>query len=313
MLREIDKVRVRQAYQLLLEIAEGRFGYQIDRSGEDDELEMLVVLLNLMSEEMQHTLLYYSMLHTHDSTLEFVKKVIVLDQNFSIYYMNTDARQLLGNGNAIKENTSFSTLLSRSSVADWKQIAGFILTSESYEGIHSLTFKFPNGLTKKVHCSVVSIRDQRQENQYVLITSFEKKLSSALLEDDLKFQMQQPKKQVKVIDKSQVLKNEQDIRMIQKVYHYLLEHLEEPTPSLHTLARLFGTNENKLKYGFKQLYHTSVFRFVTAERLKKACLLIQNTTVDLKSISHLCGFKSYPHFSKAFKERYGYSPLRLRR
>ena len=93
----------------------------------------------------------------------------------------------------------------------------------------------------------------------------------------------------------------------------IINNLEKDLPSLKELALQMGTNEYKLKYGFKQLYGTTIFRFLIQERLRKAKTLIQYSKLTLKQIAKMTGFKSITHFSRAFKEKYGVSPSELRR
>jgi AraC-like DNA-binding protein len=73
-----------------------------------------------------------------------------------------------------------------------------------------------------------------------------------------------------------------------------------------------GTNEYKLKYGFKQIYGTTIFRFLTQERLRKSKTLIQHSSLSLKEIAYMNGFKSAAHFSRAFRDKYGKTPTELR-
>ena len=100
--------------------------------------------------------------------------------------------------------------------------------------------------------------------------------------------------------------------MIRDVHDMILNNLDRDLPQLKDLALQMGTNEYKLKYGFKQLYGTTVFRFLTHERLRKTKTLIQHSDLSLKEIAHMTGFKSAAHFSRAFKDKYGLSPSELR-
>ncbi|PKP29054.1 MAG: hypothetical protein CVU01_01940 [Bacteroidetes bacterium HGW-Bacteroidetes-18] len=104
-----------------------------------------------------------------------------------------------------------------------------------------------------------------------------------------------------------------DVQLMQKVYDYILDNLDKPLPTLKELSRIFGTNEYKLKYGFKYLFKTSIYQFYNIKRLKKAHLLIQQTTIQLKEIALMFGFTTYPNFSKAFKKLFGYSPNDIKR
>jgi AraC-like DNA-binding protein len=104
-----------------------------------------------------------------------------------------------------------------------------------------------------------------------------------------------------------------DAELIQKVYDYILAHLEEPLPSLKELSKYFGTNEYKLKDGFRHFFNTSIYKFYTIERLKRAFLMIQQTTIPLKNIAAMNGFTDYPNFSKSFKKQFEISPNEVAR
>ena len=104
-----------------------------------------------------------------------------------------------------------------------------------------------------------------------------------------------------------------DALLIQKLYDYILANLEEPLPSLKVLSREFGTNEHKLKDGFRHFFKTSIYQFYNDERLKRAYFMIEHTAIPLKNISVMNGFINYPNFSKSFKKRFGFSPYELKR
>lgn len=313
MLREIDTIRLKRIYELLVEMTEGRFGDQIDLSGEDDDIELIIVLLNMMSEEMQETLSYYSVLHTPESTGDYVRKAILLDENHRVITMNKTARTILLPGSLPSEPISFTRLLNDSSLDLWKSIAKNIQQEDAYEGLHTLDLKKANGLIRKVHCSILTLAHPDTGKKMILITSFESKRSSVLIEEGMTLNLRQSGPSESGPNRPYVLKNYEDIQKIQKVNIFIIEHLGETIPPIKELASLHGLNENKLKYGFKQMYNNSINRFITAERLKKAAWFIQFTDRDLKSICHSCGFKSFSHFSRAFKERYDYSPNKVAR
>lgn len=104
-----------------------------------------------------------------------------------------------------------------------------------------------------------------------------------------------------------------DSAIIQTVYDYILNNLEEPLPSVKTLAKMFGSNEFKLKEGFRHFFNTSIYQLYNEERLKRAHRLIQQTDLSLKEIAFTSGFNSYLNFYKAFKKKYKYAPSELNR
>src|SRR5690606_7861742 len=94
---------------------------------------------------------------------------------------------------------------------------------------------------------------------------------------------------------------------------YILDHLNEPLPILMDLAHTLGTNEFKLKWGFKELYGMTIFQFIKEQRLRKAHVLVRYTNNKIVAIARSVGFKHGNHLSREFKKRYGYNPTELRK
>lgn len=91
----------------------------------------------------------------------------------------------------------------------------------------------------------------------------------------------------------------------------LLANMQQP-PTLGQLARLAGINEFKLKNGFKQLYNTTVFGYLSDYRLEMAKEMIRDGRKSLTAIAEEAGFSSLPHFSTAFRKKFGVSPSRMK-
>ena len=98
-----------------------------------------------------------------------------------------------------------------------------------------------------------------------------------------------------------------DVRYIKMGREYIRKNFHQPI-TLSELARNTGTNETKLKVGFKKLYGKTFTEIVRDERLLKARHLIEEGNASIKEISLMCGYESTSMFSKRFKERYGLSP-----
>ena len=104
-----------------------------------------------------------------------------------------------------------------------------------------------------------------------------------------------------------------DIEIIRNIGNHLRHHPEKDITSLKKLALEFGTNEYKLKRGFKEFFGMTVFRFLKNERLMNAHLSIRNTNEQFKNIAKMNGFRNASHFTKEFRSRYGYTPRQLRK
>ncbi|MBV7529380.1 AraC family transcriptional regulator [Chitinophaga sp. sic0106] len=91
----------------------------------------------------------------------------------------------------------------------------------------------------------------------------------------------------------------------------LLANMQQP-PTLSQLARMAGINEFKLKNGFKQLYNTTVFGYLSDYRLELAKDMILDGNRSLSDIADEAGYSSLPHFSTAFRKKFGVSPSRMK-
>ncbi|UOQ71546.1 helix-turn-helix transcriptional regulator [Hymenobacter cellulosilyticus] len=96
------------------------------------------------------------------------------------------------------------------------------------------------------------------------------------------------------------------------IREFLDTHYAEP-PSLLELARLFGTNDFKLKKGFRELFGTTVFGYVAERRLSVAQQLLLLTDEPVQQVAEAVGFVNPAHFATAFRRRFGQAPSQLRR
>src|SRR5690554_637221 len=314
MLRPIDKNRLEHIYELLLKIADGDFAFEIERTDEDDEIESILILVNLLAEEMKETLRYYNFLKISESSKEYVTMLIILDSFFQIQFSNQQVQKNLGWSTLEIRHKSFASLLSNDSHQNWTNIAENVLFQPEYHIITKLTFICPKQLAKTFTTAINVIPGHIHGSPFIIISTFETLLKSQLIEEGLKQALKTVhNKDPNKTKRPNVLVKKQDIYIMQQIREHILQNLEHPLPNLRTLANQFGTNEYKLKSGFKQLYGITVFRFLTQERLKRASLLIQNTSLSIKSIAQMTGFKNVSHFSKTFKDRFGVKPIDLKK
>lgn len=82
--------------------------------------------------------------------------------------------------------------------------------------------------------------------------------------------------------------------------------------TLVELAHMVGINQTKLKSGFKQLFGTTVFGYLTDIRMEKAKHLILNENMYIGEVADLVGYQHPYHFAAAFKRKFGYSPGKLK-
>ncbi|MFQ4144494.1 AraC family transcriptional regulator [Chlorogloeopsis sp. ULAP02] len=97
------------------------------------------------------------------------------------------------------------------------------------------------------------------------------------------------------------------IARIQHAREILLSRLENPPPLLE-LAQLVGVSATTLKRGFKILFGTSVFAYLTDKRMAWAEQLLRQNNSSVAEVANLVGYSHLGHFAAAFKQRYGITP-----
>jgi len=112
-----------------------------------------------------------------------------------------------------------------------------------------------------------------------------------------------------------------------KSYHYLrttadkeaivaardliIKHVSNPL-GLSEIAKRVGVNEFKLKYGFKEMFGTTLFSYLREKRLGLATQYLSDTDKAISLIAEELGFSSPQHFSNQYKQKFGVSPKEVR-
>lgn len=109
-----------------------------------------------------------------------------------------------------------------------------------------------------------------------------------------------------------VLKHPQDREKIIAARDFIHQRLQNP-PGLKEIAHYAGLNENKLKYGFKEMFQQTVYDYLNTQRLDLAHHLIKTTGKTVAEISENMGYATPQHFNNAFKKHFGIAPLSVRK
>ena len=102
-----------------------------------------------------------------------------------------------------------------------------------------------------------------------------------------------------------------DMHRLHQAREILLADIEQP-PSLLALARQVGINDYKLKRGFRQVYGTTVFGCLHAQRMVKAQQLLERATLKVADVSQAVGYANPSQFAAAFKRKFGLTPSQYR-
>lgn len=285
--------RIVSVHQMLFEMARGNFNSRIPESKEKDELETIVVLINMVAEEIKGSL--FEFVNTH-STPEFITQTnLILDSNYFISSLASEIIIFLGYSESELIGRPLLTIVSPSS---FDQILQIFDGGIQLPAVVALDFITKAQLSLVVPCSVDQLIPRSEIILNLVIPCHPDTYRPTVGENG---------------DEKQIKPRKVDAFLIQKVYDYILANLDTPLPSLQVLAQKFGTNEYKLKAGFRHFFKTSIYKFYNEERLKRAYFMVEHTVIPLKNISVLHGFNNYSNFSKSFKKRFGFSPNELKR
>ena len=97
-----------------------------------------------------------------------------------------------------------------------------------------------------------------------------------------------------------------DIESIRQAQDILQQSLRTP-PSLLELARQVGINDRKLKQGFREVLDTTVFGYLTQQRMETACRLLRQKR-SVAVVAATVGYDSPTAFSGAFRRKFGVAP-----
>ncbi len=287
--------RIVTIHQMLFEMARGNFNSRIPLSSNDEELETLVVLINMLAEEMKESVFQIGYVNTHKTQQFKALSTIVLDSSFFINNFTPELTTFLGYSEYELLKLSLRDIISN---ASFEQLQEVIKENSALNTTITLHFIPKNDLPLAAASTILQLVN-RSEIVINLVTPERHDSYKPILYSS---------------EKERYIKTRKaDAQLIQKLYDYILAHLEEPLPSLKVLSSKFGTNEHKLKDGFRHFFKTSIYHFYNIERLKRAYFMIEHTGIPLKNISIMNGFNNYPNFSKSFKKQFGFSPNELKR
>lgn len=280
---------------MLFEMATGNFSFRINLTDQNDELGKLSEMLNKLAGEMHDIILRSGYVNPHYSYQNVVQTTFILDNNFIVTNFNTHVPEALYYESEALLQVDFGKFIAPQSFSIWNQKKREASLDDNYHSTVQLIFITGNNKLLPSFCTISRLRYRDK----IIVNSVTTILQELL--SDAKFVIKtNPKKQSEAV-------------VMQSIYDYILNNLEEPLPTLKKLAAMFASEEHKLKIGFRKYFNTSVYNFYHLERLKKSHLLIQKTEIPLKEIAFICGFSAYLNFYKAFKKQYGYAPSDLNR
>ena len=281
---------------MLFEMASGNLQFQIANLDEEDEIDQIAHKLNEIASNIKNTFHKIGHVIPQFTYQNLVQHTFILDKEFYILSFSSSVLDTLKLSQQELSKLKFSKIIAKQSINDWKTIENEIVTNNIFHITLQLHLLDKNN---QIYPSYFTISSLLNSNKIVIsgiTTNIEDYTNYNIANNNLASS--------KKIDSNTIVQN---------VYNYIMNHLEEPLPSVNELAKIFGTNDFRLKAEFRKHFNISIYKCYTNERLKRATYLIKRTNIPLKEIAFISGFNDYNNFSKAFKKKYNYVPSELQR
>ncbi|WP_324069005.1 MAG: helix-turn-helix domain-containing protein [Flavobacterium sp.] len=288
--------RIRKIYQMLFEMASGNLQFQIANLDEEDEIDQIAHKLNEIASNIKNTFHKIGHVIPQFTYQNLVQHTFILDKEFYILSFSSSVLDTLKLSQQELSKLKFSKIIAKQSINDWKTIENEIVTNNIFHITLQLHLLDKNNQIYPSYFTISSLLNSKKIVISGITTNIEDYTNYNIANNNLASS--------KKIDSNTIVQN---------VYDYIMNHLEEPLPSVNELAKMFGTNDFRLKAEFRKHFNISIYKCYTNERLKRATYLIKRTNIPLKEIAFISGFNDYNNFSKAFKKKYNYVPSELQR
>lgn len=90
--------------------------------------------------------------------------------------------------------------------------------------------------------------------------------------------------------------------------HRVVEENYTSPISLDELAYLSGRSLSSFKRDFQDIYGEPPARWIREKRLSKAHEMLRSSNLSVADVAYSLGFENPTHFSRIFKQQYGYAP-----
>lgn len=313
-----DSTRQRLIYirTMLVEMACSNFYYRIKRSEKDDLVEGLIVTINMFAEEIQDSIIHQGYANRSSGILDIVQMTYMLDEKGIIRMVNDQANDILFLSMEDVVGRSFASLLDGESAHSWNNTWSYFQDTKQSSTVIDITFftKMNLLIPKVAHLA-------RLSDIQILVTIIHHTNTQSKVHSDMVKKYENYSGVIENADEGQLSDERKpkmtlsydDIRKVRQAHDRIIRKPEFNFPPLKVFALEIGTNDFKLKYAFKKIYGITVHGFIMQERLRKAQMMVEHSDRSFKSIASMSGFKSMPHFSRAFKAKYGFSPRAFRK
>ena len=103
-----------------------------------------------------------------------------------------------------------------------------------------------------------------------------------------------------------------DNRLLLNIEQYVLQNMARGQISVEEMSQVMGMGRVPFFHKIKAITHKTPSELVREIRLKHACTLLEKTDINLNELAQNVGLFTAENFIKAFREKYGMSPIEYR-
>lgn len=100
-------------------------------------------------------------------------------------------------------------------------------------------------------------------------------------------------------------------KLLQKCISYIQENLYKKI-TLEELSSSVNASIRTIQRHFREQLNTSPIDYITEQKLKEACNLLENSSYTVVEIANILSYSSQSHFTKTFKTHYQVTPNQYR-
>lgn len=106
--------------------------------------------------------------------------------------------------------------------------------------------------------------------------------------------------------------NDTYINEMLEIINHINSHFNENI-DFHKLSEEYNFSYPTFYRHFKKLFKMSPNQYQTNRRIEESTKMLKNSNASLSDIALECGFYDSAHFSRTFKEKQGFSPLKIKK
>nr|WP_298332477.1 helix-turn-helix domain-containing protein [uncultured Christiangramia sp.] len=296
--------RLQEILDFITEITLGNYTYTLSLKNQKSELEQIVLSLNTMVEEIDTSV--------HQINFEKSKEVIenivfTLDHNLHIISYSDNVSTILKYPERdlinkpikliLSENTKLPEDIYELSTKSFEQNLPFqvsLLHTNGY--IWSGYGYFHRMISKESLTYTLSVFKEVYINERMNINMLNQQTGAHSYPSEYR---------------SLLLQDQRDLG--KRLHKYVTQRLDRKLKKLDVISREVGGSTSKIKIIFKRAYGETIYAYHLRKRLEKAYTLLKDTSTPINEIAEECGFKSFSHFSRSFKNKYHITATQIRK